>query len=157
MYLGKRDDILDAVYAKHEDMTIANGYSFDWSIHQSIGNGTLGSVDDVLPSFSARWMPEISSPDAGQSLYHLSASIIIRGEIEYNPVINLNEQDREVQRSKSLMIEDIRKAFGYVSSAQCVAGLKDIVYNGEQEINTISGHILAVELEFVLRWYDTRS
>lgn len=152
-----RMDMLDAMYARVADMTIANGFNYDWGgVLRSGGNGSLAGVEN-FPVFNIKYMPESASSEAGQSLYFLEAPVVIKGATKYDNSVELSEQDYEVQESKSLMIEDLRKAFGYVSSAMCSAGMLDIVYTEEVETDSISGHIVFVELQFVIKWRDVRS
>lgn len=152
-----RMDMLDAMYARVADMTIANGYNYDWGgALRSVGGGSLAGVEN-FPVMNISYRPETPSTEAGQSIYHLSAPVVIKGATKFNNTAEISEQDYEVQEAKSMMIEDIRKAFGYVSDAMCASGMLDIVYVEELETDQVSGHIAFVEMEFVIKWRDVRS
>jgi len=152
--VAKRIPILDSIYKRVETMLIAEGFKSDWLESKSIGNGSSASIG--VPQLNVAFKNETPSPLAGQSIYHLSAPIIITAFIEYDEEAELNEQDYAVQEAHSAMVEDIRFAFGVPSVDMCLAGVNEWTYVDELEEDIISGSRVIAKMEFQVNWRDSR-
>jgi hypothetical protein len=159
--MSTRVDILDAFYAHLANITVLNGYNYDWYSLKSIGNGSLAPKDDQA---NVNFSIGIETPsdefigsdfNSGQSKFYLSAPLYARAYFKYDELdIDSNDYYIEVVRSK--MIEDIRTAFGLPFSGACTAGLNELVYVQEIEPEDVSGYTVTIQLEFQIRWYDDR-
>lgn len=152
--IPKRIPILDSIYKRVETMLIAEGFIADWVDLKSLGNGSSAIYD--TPQLNVAFKNETPSPEAGQSLYHLTAPIIISGYMDYDLDSVLSDQDYEVQKAHSTMIEDMRLAFGVASLDMCLAGVLQLTYIDEVDEPILSGKRVSAKLEFEIKWRDSR-
>lgn len=152
--MSKRVSMLDAMYTHLDNITVANGYNYNWVELKSIGNGSYATQTDTCNANFSFGL-EIASESKGQSLYYMDAPLYIKGYYKYSQN-NLKENDYNAEVVKSKMIEDLRKAYGLETIAMCQAGVNSLGYSEEIEPEDVSGDTVAIQLQFRLRWYDER-
>ncbi len=140
------------MYAHLDNMTVANGFTYNWFPHKSIGNGSL-DADNASANFS--FGLEDSSRDKGQSLYYLTAPLYCNAYFKYDE-LSIDDNDYYKEVVKSYIIEDIRKAFGIETREMCIAGLNELNYINEVDPEEVSGYVVTAQLELQIRWYDER-
>jgi len=151
-----RGDILDAFYTFPSVMTVANGYNYNWLTLKSRNNGTYATKAKGA-YFNVSIEPETCEGLAGQNVFHLSADVNITGLVRSVLSDNLDSNDYDVQQSVSKMVEDIRRGFANPSyTILCSAGCHEIVYNGQNEEEILTGDGVKVSLNFTIKWFDER-
>ena len=90
-------------------------------------------------------------------MFYLSAPLYLTAYKRFVLPTDPSNSDYEYEKVRSNMIEELRTAYGLTTSAMCSAGLNSIDYIQELEPNTTKSDIVAIKLEFTIKWYDRRS
>lgn len=147
-------DILDAIYDHADNMTIDNDYSFDWKTLRSIGNGSLATKKgDAV--FSVKFLEAEVSEISGQSEFLFTTPTIITGSVAFSKVVNLEESDYELVKTKALIFADLTRAFGFQPSGMCSAGSHSFELIRELPADP-SGNVAIVKLEYQQKYYGSR-
>jgi len=156
--VSKKKDILDSLYNRTSSMVEVGGYNYDWSPKYSMGNGSLPIVDNGDALLSVRLMPETSSQEAGQGQYWLTMMVRVYGLVKYDITGDVDETDYNVEATKAMLLDDLRRAFGLPWEGFCTAGGDDITYFQEIPMPTPSkgGHRVEVCGEWRIKWRDSR-
>ena len=129
-----RTPLLEALYARVADMTIANGFYHDWQTQESIGNGSWITRNAAIHIRFGEEEPHEGIPSI-QSYYKLEVPVFITGLKYKAGESDLKEIQFDLEIDKSKVIDDIRKAFYIAYDALCAAGGEHISYAGEVEVD----------------------
>lgn len=130
-----RIGLIESVYDALAEMTVLNGYSFNYlsyKMDMSVDNGTL--LKTVAPKISVSFRPENPIPEAltdGSSGYMHSGSIPAVVQCRFhigNEKLDELEYEREIMRAK--IIDDIAKRFSLPNPFDCVY---EVEFGGEEE------------------------
>lgn len=125
-----RAAILTAIYNRTLDMTIANGYNYDWSILKSDGNGARVTGDTVMHLVVGAEEP-LEDGVESQLEYNLELPVEIMGISRKSTASTVGDTQYITELTRAKLADDIRKAFRIAFDGLCTAGGYQILYTGE--------------------------
>ena len=146
--------MLNSIYNRILSMTIANGYSYDWEISRSIGNGAEALHDMVRPVANVTFGEDENSEILSHGTYWLETQLFITAMIDFNMTgIDLDKIDQKIEESKIALKKDLRKAFFRISPEMSTVKIEATEYVRSVKIES-QGHIAAVKTEFKLQYTE---
>lgn len=154
-----RYEMQEVFYAHLDNMTILNGYNFDWFEVRSKGNGTL-ALKSPMTTAGAYATIEYGNSETLQSLTGakelVQCPLIVSASSSYKmKSVILENQDIEEELVRSKLLEDIRKGFRFVTAAMCAVGVQNIYGAVEVDPEVSDGSSLAMaKIEFKLQYFE---
>lgn len=117
--------ILEAIYTRVSDMTVANGYHYNWVTLESDGNGArIGEGNAINASMGQS--ERLDNGSGAQNQYKMSIPVNITG-IVFIGDSTVKNIHLEIEKTKAKIEEDIIKAYGIAYDALCTAGGQEIM------------------------------
>lgn len=125
--------LIDNLYALYSQMTIANGFNFDWQEIKSDNNGAI--VWGVVPQFHIKFEDESNADEVNglgnNEFQNTLPCFFVFGAIMSSPSESLNTVARDKDVLKANMLSDIKRAFGSPYKINMPGFYCGSEYNGE--------------------------
>jgi len=130
-----RADILAAYYTLVSQLTVVNGFNYDWASIKSIDNGALTPTSSPVLSFAfGEESNDNESNGIGNNKLQCEVPMrvtAVKKLVGVDQTLDVVEYNIEIQRSA--MLDDIKRAFANPYKIACTTGFLNIKYTGEVE------------------------
>ena len=128
-----KPDLIENMYALYTQMTVANGFNFDWGKIEADRNGS--PVWGDVPMFHLKFEDEENADEVNglgnNEFQNTLPVVVIFGATQSTPSDTMNTVTKERDKFKAQMLRDIKRAFGSPYKINMPDFYCGSTYNGE--------------------------